>query len=87
MPTPDTRTPWEGAAPGWARWKPIIAAWMEPATEAMLDMAGVGSAARVPEPARAAAWAEVREALETFESATEFVAPAEVLVAGGAKPA
>jgi ubiquinone/menaquinone biosynthesis C-methylase UbiE len=33
------------------------------------------------------AWAEVAQALETFETATGFVAPAEVLVAAGARAA
>jgi hypothetical protein len=33
-----------------------------------------------------AAWTEVAEALRTFETPTGFVAPAEVLVAAGAKP-
>ena len=41
------RTQWEAAAPGWSRWEPTITAWMEPATEAMLDMAGVVPGARV----------------------------------------
>jgi len=36
---------------------------------------------------RVTAWAEVAETLETFESATGFIAPAEVLVAPGVKPA
>lgn len=40
-----------------------------------------------PEPVRAAAWAEVAETLKTFETPTGFVAPAEVLVAAGVKPA
>jgi precorrin-6B methylase 2 len=43
----DVRTQWEGAAPGWARWEATIGAWMEPATAAMLDMAGVQPGARV----------------------------------------
>jgi cyclopropane fatty-acyl-phospholipid synthase-like methyltransferase len=43
----DIREQWETAAPGWARWEPTIAAWMEPATEAMLDMADVGAGQRV----------------------------------------
>ena len=47
MPTADIRTQWEGAAPGWARWEATIAAWMEPATDAMLAMAGVEAGARV----------------------------------------
>jgi SAM-dependent methyltransferase len=40
-----------------------------------------------PEGVRVAAWAEVAETLKTFETATAFVAPAEVLVAAGVKPA
>jgi SAM-dependent methyltransferase len=47
MPQPDIRTQWEGAADGWARWEPTVATWMEPATEAMLTMAGVRPGARV----------------------------------------
>jgi len=40
-----------------------------------------------PEAVRVAAWAEVAETLKTFETATGFIAPAEVLVAAGVKPA
>jgi cyclopropane fatty-acyl-phospholipid synthase-like methyltransferase len=47
MQTADLRTQWEGAAPGWARWEATIATWLEPATEAMLAMAGVDAGARV----------------------------------------
>ena len=47
MQTADIRTQWERAAPGWARWEATIATWMEPATLAMLDMAGVDVGARV----------------------------------------
>jgi ubiquinone/menaquinone biosynthesis C-methylase UbiE len=47
MATEDIRAEWEGAAPGWARWDAIIANWMEPATVAMLAMAGLHSGARV----------------------------------------
>jgi ubiquinone/menaquinone biosynthesis C-methylase UbiE len=43
----DTRTQWEGAAPGWARWEATIADWMEAPTDAMLVMAGVEAGARV----------------------------------------
>jgi ubiquinone/menaquinone biosynthesis C-methylase UbiE len=43
----DARAQWEGAAPGWARWESTVANWMEPATEAMLAMAGVEAGARV----------------------------------------
>lgn len=47
MQKADVHKQWEGAAPGWARWEATVAAWMEPATEAMLAMAGVGAGARV----------------------------------------
>lgn len=47
MQQADIREQWEGAAPGWARWEATIATWMEPATEAMLAMAGVNAGARV----------------------------------------
>jgi hypothetical protein len=41
MPQADIRTQWGRAAPGWARRDATVAAWMGPATEAMLAMAGV----------------------------------------------
>ena len=47
MQTAEIRQQWEGAATGWAHWETSIAAWMEPATEAMLDMAGIDTGARV----------------------------------------
>jgi SAM-dependent methyltransferase len=47
MQQADIRKQWEGAAPGWAQWEAAIAIWMEPATEAMLAMAGVTTGARV----------------------------------------
>jgi hypothetical protein len=40
-----------------------------------------------PEAVRVTAWAEVAETLRPFETATGFIAPAEVLVAAGGKPA
>ena len=40
-----------------------------------------------PETVRVAAWAEVAETLKAFETTAGFVAPAEVLVAAGVKPA
>ena len=47
MQAADIRAQWEGAAPGWARWETTVATWMEPATTAMLAMAGVDAGARV----------------------------------------
>jgi hypothetical protein len=40
-----------------------------------------------PEAVQVAAWAEVAETLKSFTTPTGFVAPAEVLVAAGVKPA
>jgi len=42
-----TRAQWESAAEAWHRWSPLLAEWLAPATDAMLDMAAVGSGARV----------------------------------------
>ncbi len=42
-----TRAQWESAAEAWNRWGPLLADWLGPATEAMLDMAAVGPGARV----------------------------------------
>ena len=47
MQNAEIRQQWEGAAPGWAYWETTISTWMEPATEAMLDMAGIDAGARV----------------------------------------
>lgn len=38
---------WENAAPGWAKWESATAEWAEPATQAMLALAGVEPGARV----------------------------------------
>jgi ubiquinone/menaquinone biosynthesis C-methylase UbiE len=42
-----TRAQWESAAEAWDRWGPLVGRWLGPATEAMLDMAGVGPGSRV----------------------------------------
>lgn len=42
-----TRAQWEAAAEAWDRWGPLLARWLGPATEVMLDMAQVGPGARV----------------------------------------
>ena len=38
---------WEGAAEAWHRWGPKLRSWLGPATEIMLDRAGVASGCRV----------------------------------------
>lgn len=42
-----TRAQWESAAPAWDRWGPLLARWLGPATESMLDMAAIGRGSRV----------------------------------------
>lgn len=42
-----TRGQWEDAADAWHRWGPTLETWLGPATEAMLDAAGVAPGARV----------------------------------------
>lgn len=43
----EIRRQWEAAAPGWARWEETFSDWARPATQTMLDKAGVISGARV----------------------------------------
>jgi ubiquinone/menaquinone biosynthesis C-methylase UbiE len=42
-----THAQWQEAAEAWHRWGPTLEAWLGPATELMLDLAGVGEGARV----------------------------------------
>jgi len=42
-----TRAQWDDAADAWHRWGPTLERWLGPATEAMLDAAGVTAGARV----------------------------------------
>jgi SAM-dependent methyltransferase len=42
-----TREQWDAAAQAWHRWAPTLRSWLGPATERMLDLAGVTSGARV----------------------------------------
>jgi ubiquinone/menaquinone biosynthesis C-methylase UbiE len=42
-----TRKQWQEAAEAWDRWGEVIERWLGPATEAMLDMAGIGEGSRV----------------------------------------
>jgi len=42
-----TRAQWDGAAEAWNRWAPLLARWLGPATEMMLDMTGVKGGSRV----------------------------------------
>jgi hypothetical protein len=37
-----TRVQWQETAEAWHRWTPTITAWLGPATDKMLDLAGIG---------------------------------------------
>ena len=43
----ETRGQWQSAAEGWHRWMPALRAWLEPATELMLDLARIRLGRRV----------------------------------------
>jgi ubiquinone/menaquinone biosynthesis C-methylase UbiE len=47
MERAEIRKQWENAAPGWAKWEETITNCIAPATQAMLDMAGIVPGARV----------------------------------------
>jgi SAM-dependent methyltransferase len=42
-----TEQQWDDAAGAWHRWGPTLHAWLGPATELMLDVAGIGPGSRV----------------------------------------
>lgn len=42
-----TRAQWQDAAEAWYRWEPTLRAWLGPATELMLDLAGITAGHRV----------------------------------------
>ena len=42
-----TRSQWEAAAEAWDRWSPLLARWLGPATDMMMEAAGVVPGARV----------------------------------------
>src|SRR3954462_2843460 len=42
-----TRKQWQDAAAAWDRWSDVLERWLGPATEVMLDMAGIVEGGRV----------------------------------------
>lgn len=42
-----TRQQWQDYADGWNDWSPLLESWLGPATERMLDLAGIETASRV----------------------------------------
>jgi ubiquinone/menaquinone biosynthesis C-methylase UbiE len=57
-----TRTQWQDAADAWYRWGPTLSAWLGPATEMMLDMAGITVGSRVLDVAAGAGEQTIRAA-------------------------
>lgn len=57
-----TRKQWQDAAEAWYRWGPTIGEWLGPATEVMLDMAGIHSGSRVLDVAAGAGEQSIRAA-------------------------
>lgn len=57
-----TRAQWERAAEPWHRWGPLLGAWLGPATERMLDLAGVQNGSRVLDVAAGAGGQTLRTA-------------------------
>ena len=42
-----TEEQWDSAAEAWHRWGPLLTSWLGPATDTMLDMAGIGEGSKV----------------------------------------
>jgi ubiquinone/menaquinone biosynthesis C-methylase UbiE len=57
-----TRAQWETAAEAWHRWTPFLAVWLGPATDRMLELARVGTGARVLDVAAGAGEQSLRAA-------------------------
>lgn len=57
-----TRAQWETAAEAWHRWAPFLAEWLGPATDRMLELARVGTGARVLDVASGAGEQSLRAA-------------------------
>jgi SAM-dependent methyltransferase len=57
-----TRSQWEAAAAAWHRWGPLLGEWLGPATERMLDLAGVTTGSRVLDVAAGAGEQSLRAA-------------------------
>ena len=74
-----TRAQWENAAEAWHRWGPFLGEWLGPATERMLDLAGVQTGSRVLDVAAGAGEQTLR--------AARRVAPAGHVLATDISPA
>lgn len=57
-----TRVQWQDAAEAWHRWGSTLSAWLGPATEMMLDVAGVGFGSQVLDVAAGAGEQTIRAA-------------------------
>ena len=57
-----TREQWQTAAEAWHRWEPTLEEWLGPATDVMLDMAGIRQGSRVLDVAAGAGGQTLRAA-------------------------
>jgi ubiquinone/menaquinone biosynthesis C-methylase UbiE len=57
-----TRAQWQDTAEAWYRWGPTLSAWLGPATEMMLDMAGITVGSRILDVAAGAGEQTIRAA-------------------------
>ena len=87
-----TRQQWQKAAAAWYRWTLTLQAWLDPVTQAMLDMAERESfgalqqmLAALPNVEQDAAWDEIERELRAFEGGAGFEASAELIVGAGTK--
>lgn len=78
------RESWNRAARGWNEHTPQIHQWLAGPTQAMLDQAKVKSGFRVlDESAQDAAWREIEERLQAFQTPTGWDGPNELLLTVG----
>jgi len=75
-----TTDQWQTAAEPWHRWGPTLEAWLGEATEAMLDMAGVGPGARVLDVAAGAGGQTLAAARRAGAEAAEPTPPRDAIL-------
>jgi len=71
-----TRQQWEQAAEAWHRWGPLIEQWLGPATNRMLDAAGVAEGSRVLDVAAGAGGQSLAAARRGADVLATDIAPA-----------
>jgi hypothetical protein len=84
-----TEQQWQQAAEAWHRWSPLLSAWLGPATDEMLEMAGLEQESfgalhqmlsGLDDAGQKAAWDEISQELAAFEGPKGFEGPCEMVV-------